>query len=229
MPWVREAWAILVRELTSEWRTRVAAASVGLFAVCSLTLIGLALKGSGITIPPQIAAGLLWVLLLFTAATGLGRAFVREEELGTALALRLSARATTVWAGKFAANAVLLLALSVIATPLLFALLDARVANPALLACVLLLGVVGTAAVFTLTGALVAQSSSQGGLLAALSFPALVPLLLAGVHGTEAALGVGVAAADPWAAARGDVTLLSSYAVVVVTAALILFDLVWDD
>ena len=224
--WARSAVAVLGKELRTEYRSRVAVLAVGLFALCALTLIGISLAGSVAT--PETAAGLLWVLMLFTAATGLGRVFVAEEERGTALALRLSAPGTAVWAGKFAANALLLLLLSAASTPLLLMILQVKVANPALLFCVSLIGVVGTAATFTTMAALVALSSARGGLLAALSFPVLVPLFLAAVHGTKAALGVGNEA-GAFAAGAGDVQVLASYAVISVTASLLLFDFVWAD
>ncbi len=239
MPWAREAWAIFVKELRSEWRTRVAVSSVGLFAVGSLLLVNLALRvepAPGLSEPARasLSAALLWTLLFFTAATGLGRAYVLEEERGTGLALRLWARATTVWAGKFGANAVLLGAVTLVTTPALLSLLSVgRTVNPALLFCVLFLGVTGTAATFTFTSALVAQASAKGGLLAALAFPALVPLLLAGVQGTKIALGVtgaeGQFVRAPFALASGDLQLLFSYAVISITASLLLIDFVWND
>jgi heme exporter protein B len=224
--WFRAASAVFVKDVRTEWRSRVAVLSVGLFALCSLTLIGLSLAGSKAT--PEVAAGLIWILTLFTAATGLGRVFVQEEERGTALALRLSAPGTAVWSGKFAANAVLLCILSALSTPLLLMILGVKVANPALLFCVSILGVVGTAATFTTMAALVALSSAKGGLLAALSFPVLVPMFLAAIHGTKAALGVGNEA-GAFTPGAGDVQVLLSYAVISVTASMMLFDFVWGD
>jgi heme exporter protein B len=232
---VHESVAVFVREWRTEWRTRVALSSVGLFAVIALVLIALSLRDKtgnvlDVGARPVIAAGLLWVVLFFTAATGLGRAFVHEEERGTALALRLMARGPAVWNGKFAANASLLLLLSALATPIMIGILDVSTKNVnlLLLVCVLSLGCLGIAAVFTTTSALVAQASVKGGLLAALSFPVLIPLLLAGVHGTKAALGVGNPEAL-FALGSGDVQVLVSYAVIAMTTSLMLFDFVWND
>lgn len=233
MSWAAEAGAVFVKEVRTEWRTRVALSSVALFALASLTLIGLGLRGAALTLEAKqsVAGALLWVLLFFTAATGLGRTFVQETERGTATALRLSARATTVWAGKWAANSVLLLALSVIAAPVLLAILEVRASsvNAGLLACVVVLGGIGLSAVMTLTAALVAQASAKSGLLAALSFPLLAPLFLAGVDGAKTALGWQNPALAWTPAAWGDLQVLGSYAVVAVTAALLLFDFVWND
>lgn len=230
MSWAAEAAAVLIKDLRSEWRTRVALSGTALFALGALTLIALGLRGAPLDrdAAKSLAAALLWIVLFFTGVTGLGRAFVQEEERGTALALRLSARATAVWCGKFAANALLLLALSAIAVPLLLSLLGVDTANVALLFCVVFLGDLGLAAVLTMTGSLVAQASARTGLLAALSFPVLVPLLLAGVHGAKAALGVGNPEAL-FSKGAGDLQVLVSYAVIAVTASLLLFDFVWND
>ncbi len=230
MRWAAEAFAVFAKELKTEWRTRVALSAIGLFALASLTLMALALRGTPLDAQTaaSLAAALLWILIFFTAATGLGRTFVQEEERGTALALRLSARSTTVWMGKYTANAVLLLALTTIAAPTLLGMLEVRPANAGLLFCVLLLGDVGLSAVMTLTAALVAKATAKSGLLAALSFPVLVPLFLAGVNGAKAALGVGDEAGQ-WTPALGDLQVLFSYAVIAVTASLLLFDFVWND
>ncbi len=229
LDWVREAGAVFVKEVRTEWRTRVALSATILFAVCALTLIGMALRVEGVGhVPGAVAGAMLWVLLLFTAATGLGRSFVVEEERGTALALRLTARATAVWAGKFAANAALLLALTALSAPTLLFMFGIPIANSALLSCVLVLGAIGMAAVFTMTSALVAQSSSKGGLLAVLSFPLLVPLLTAGVHGTLSALS-DYNPNGLFSVGLGDVQILISYATIAITISLMLFDFVWND
>jgi heme exporter protein B len=238
LSWASEAGVVFVKEMRTEWRTRVALSATGLFAVGSLTLMLLALRvNPPVALPREplisVATALLWLLLYFTAVTGLGRAFVLEEERSTALALRLTARATAVWAGKFAFNALLLLALAAVATPLLLAALDLNSAdvNLPLLVCVVTLGGVGMAAVLTMTSALVAQATAKGGLLAVLSLPVLTPLFTAVVHGTRAALGVGtIAGRTPsFAIGLGDLQVLLSYVVVAVTASLLLFGFVWDD
>jgi heme exporter protein B len=234
---VREIHAVFLKELRTEWRTKVALSSTALFAIGGVTLAALALRGN----PPlalddpsraSVAAGLLWILLFFTGATGLGRAFALEEERGTALALRLTARASAVWIGKFLANALLILGLAIIATPMLITALDAgRNVNALLLTCVVASGCIGIAATMTFAGALVAQASAKSGLLATLSLPALAPLFVAAIHGTRAALGVGtrLGIAPAFQTGMGDLQVLASYAVISVTAALMLFDYLWND
>jgi heme exporter protein B len=229
LPWVREAVAVFIKELRTEWRTRVALSGTALFALSTLTLIGVSLAGQRVGI--DVVSALVWLLLVFTAVTGLGRAFVQEAERGTALALRLHCRATAVYIGKSLANLVFLGTLLLIAVPALLAIVafDAPRANPAALVCVLLVGSMGVTAVVTLMGGLLAASNARGGLLAALSFPVLAPALMAGVNGTKAALGYGAAAGRTWEHASGNLEVLAAFAVTAVAASLMLFDYVWND
>jgi heme exporter protein B len=226
MSWMREARAVFLKEARTEWRTRVALSGIGLFTLGSLTLIGLALAGK--SVDSELLAGLLWIVMLFTAATGLGRAFVQETERGTALALRLHSRATAVWTGKFVANAALLLGLMLLATPVVLTIVSVkavRAVNYGALACVLVLGTLGVASVFTTMAALVAQTTARGGLLAALAFPLLVPAFQAGLHGTIAALS----AQKAWESAGQDSLTLGPYFVIVTVLALMLFEVIWNE
>ena len=227
----REVAAVLVKEIRTEWRTRVALSGVGLFLMGSLTLIGVGLDRA--IVDRSVIPALLWVLILFTAATGLGRVFVQEAERGTALALRLHADPLAVWLGKFVANALLLLALTALAAPLLLGLLqiETKTVNAGVLASVLVVGDLAVAAVFTTMAALVAQTTARGGLLAALAFPLLVPAFQVGLNGTRAALGIGLKVVDKtaWQVALGDIAVLSLFTAAAVAASLWLFDYVWND
>ena len=61
--------------------------------------------------PSSWPAVLLWIILLFSAAAGLPRAFVHEEETQTATALRLAATPSALFCGKLLYGLTLTLAL----------------------------------------------------------------------------------------------------------------------
>jgi heme exporter protein B len=225
------ATAVFLKEVRTEWRTRVALSGVGLFVIGALVLLGLGLKQAKLD---RLTPGaLVWVLALFTAATGLGRAFIQEAERGTALALRLYGSSNAVWLGKFAFNAVLLLVLNLLTAPVLFSLLEIELTsmNVGMLCCVLGVGTLAIAAVFTTMAALVAQTTARGGLLAALAFPLLVPAFQAGLNGTKAALGIGFEQTKltAWQVAGADIAVLSLYTAAAVMLSLWLFDFIWND
>ena len=77
------------KDLQAELRTRYALGAVALFAVTTLVAVSSALAGAAVR--SEVKAGLLWIVLLFAALSGLARVFVREEEAGTAPLLRLLA------------------------------------------------------------------------------------------------------------------------------------------
>lgn len=211
-----------------EWRSRHALGATVLFAVSTLAAMAfvLALKAVG----ADVKAALLWIVLLFAALTGLARTFVREEELGTADALRLSAPASAVYAGKLAFNFVLLAGVEAITTPLFLAVfpLPAGQMNLGLLTGVLILGGLGLAASSTFIAALVAQTASGGGrgaLFFVVAFPVLMPCLMPAVGGTLAAFAPD---AVPAGASHNDLVVLCSYDTVVLAAAFVIFSAIWE-
>lgn len=224
LAWIRSVRAVFVKDVRLEARTRTALSALVMFVAAALLLVRLALGAGSVSVP--VAAALLWIVVVFAAAIGLGRAFAAEEERGTTLVLQLALTPGAVYAGKLLFNAVLMLALSSLATGLFLGLVPVPVRVPALLAATLALGAAGLAGVTTLLSALIARAQAAGPLLPVLAFPLLVPLLLPAVALTEIAAGAPEGA---WAAARGELVLLGSYAGLMVSVSFVLFDFVWRD
>ena len=224
MDWLAGAWAVVANDARLELRTRVALGALGMFVAASLVLVRVALGQGAPSV--SVAAALLWVVVVFAAAVGLGRAFVAEEERGTTLLLQLHLRPSQVYAGKLAFNAVLMVALGGVAALGFRVLVPTPLGAPAVLAATLALGAVGIAAATTLLSALVARARAAGPLLPVLAFPVVVPVLVPAVQLTELAAGSPVGA---WAAARGDLGLLVAYAGLLVSASFLLFDYVWRE
>src|SRR5437899_3697913 len=113
------AWAVCAKDAAQELRRRIAIASVFFFAATALTLVSFAIGPFGLKPEDRVAlnAAMFWIILFFSAATGLPRAFVREEESGTALALRRVAGGALVLAGKTLFNYALFLTIAAIIVP----------------------------------------------------------------------------------------------------------------
>ncbi|WP_420454233.1 heme exporter protein CcmB [Rubrivirga sp.] len=224
MTWLTGAWAVVANDARLELRTRVALSGLGLFVAASLVLVRIAL-GKGVPTVP-IAAALLWIVVVFAAAVGLGRAFVAEEERGTSLLLQLHLRPSQVFAGKLVFNAALMTAVVALAALGFRVLVPVPLGAPGVWLAALGLGAVGIAAATTLLSALVARARAAGPLLPVLAFPVLVPILIPAVALTELASGTSAGA---WAAARDDLVLMASYAGLLTSASFLLFDFVWRD
>ncbi|MBK9968911.1 MAG: heme exporter protein CcmB [Holophagales bacterium] len=185
MPFLAASRAVFVKDLRTEWRTRVALNALLLFAFSVLILVGYAVGPTRLSIEdrPIVNSVLLWIVLFFSAMTGLSRAFVNEEETGTALALRLSAPPAAVFLGKLLSNLALLGVVMAFVVPLFLGLMSFGIAAPGLFLAILVLGAVGLASASTFIAAIVAKTAAKGALFAVLATPLLLPPLVAAVPG----------------------------------------------
>jgi heme exporter protein B len=182
-------WAVCAKDAAQELRRRVALGSVFFFAATALALIAFAVGPFGVPLEARgrLHSALVWIVLFFSAATGLPRAFVREEESGTGIALRKLSGAAVVVAGKTLFNFLLLLAVAAVTLPAFALLMEWRVARLPWLLAVVLLAAYGLAVVSTFLSALVARAGHRQVLFVVISFPLLLPLLLPAIAGTVAA------------------------------------------
>jgi heme exporter protein B len=216
-------WAVAKKDAAEESRRRIAAGAIFFFAATSLALVSFAVGPFGVPpeARPQVSAALLWILLFFSAATGLPRAFVREEETGTALALRKTVASTITIAGKTLFNALLFFAIAAVTVPAFAILMEWRPASPLALAASIGLAGLGLAIASTFLSALVARAGQRHVLFVVVSFPLLAPLLLAAIAATVAS-SLGEV---PW----GHLRVLVAYDGAAACAAYLLADAAWED
>lgn len=218
--WLGRLKAVFEKDLVTELRTRYGLNAILIFALTSLVSVSFSMAGA--PIGEDVQAALFWILVFFSAMAGLARVFVHEEERGTAATLRLSASSSLVFCGKFLFNLTLLLAVEALLVPLFLVLVAHGPVSWGLFFVTLALGSLGLSAAGTLMAAVVSRAGARTALFAGLAFPLLLPVLVTGVAATRAAFrGQG------FEAVGGELRVLVSYAVVMFTAGLILFDFVW--
>jgi heme exporter protein B len=191
-----------------------------MFALVTLTAISFAI---GLLNPSrEILAAIFWVIIFFAAMSGMAQVFIKEEESGTAMILRLSSESSAVLFGKMIFNFILLIVLAILVVPLFIIFLKTVPANWPIFLAGLLLGIAGLSGATTIVAAIVSQASAKGALFTVLSFPILLPLLVAAIEITKIALNGGQ---------FGDVSaplqLLVAYDVVMITLSNMLFEFVW--
>lgn len=224
-PFPEQAAAVFLRDARRELRRRTTLAAVLFFAAAALILISFSL--ASVALPAadraKLNAGVLWILLFFSASSGLPRSFVREEESGTALALRKIAAGEAVLAGKFLFNFLLFGAIAAVAVPLFCLLQTWAPANAWTLAIVLVLSGYGVSFVSTFLSAIVSRAGQKDILFVLTALPLLMPLLLPAVEATARA------AADPAFAAIDPVwKVLISYDGLATVGGMILMRFVWE-
>jgi heme exporter protein B len=187
--WKAEIGAVFRKEVRTELRSRTGLTTAGLFGIVTVFTLGLASMNS--KLDGNIAAGLLWVAILFSGVNSLPRTFILEEEQGTGDLLRLWSRPHAVYWGKALFNVVQITAMASLLSFLYlgFAVLQLKVVW--LFALTLLGGCAALAGAVTLTGAIVARAVNRSALAGAIAVPILLPIMAMGIAGMRSAFGTG--------------------------------------
>lgn len=216
---VRSAWAVLAKDLICELRTRNAVSALILFAVTSV--IAVSFTSSVWGGDSDISSALLWLVIYFSAMSGLSRSFVHEDEASTSGTLKLAAQPNAVYLGKLAFNWAIIIAMELVAVPLFVLFMSCKIADWGMFAALLIIGGLALAVGATMAAAMVARAVVKGALFAVISFPLLIPVLASAVHGTSLAMSGQNAASD--------LRLLVYYSITIITASLMLFKFIWED
>jgi heme exporter protein B len=215
-----KAFAVYAKDLQQELRTRYAVSTILLFGIAALAMVSYSLGQSGL--PPKMLSALFWVIMFFSSMAGLAQAFIREEEAGTSLALRLNADPGAVYLGKLFFNLTLLSAITIVVTPGFFLFMDAPTDGVGIFVLITFLGVLALCAATTLVAAIIARAAMKGALFAVVALPiVIVPMMVLVGAGARALDGGSLGQVAP------EIQVLIAYTVVMVTASYLLFRFVW--
>jgi heme exporter protein B len=221
--YLQQTTAVFIKDFQSELRTRYAINALVMFVITTLSIILFSIGGERVS--PDVLAGMLWVVIFFSAMSGLSRSFVSEEERGTTMTLQLLARPAIVYFGKLLFNLVLILSINALVVTLYLLFIPLFIVQTASIFFItLILGSVGLACASTIIAAIIAKANSKGTLYPVLSFPILLPLLMTVMNATKLALD-----GAPITEATGEFRVLVSYSAVLVAVSWVLFDYVWKD
>jgi heme exporter protein B len=198
--------AIVRKDLLVELRTGEAVPAMLLFSLSTFVLFHFALdRGS---LAGDLAAGVLWVTLLFAAVLGMGRLFVAEREQGGFDGFLLApVDRTALLVAKAVVLFGFLAAVELAAVPAYAILLLEPSPWPALpgLVAVLALANVGVAVIGTLVGAVGVQTRARELIVPIMALPLMMPVAIAAAQATSPLLAEGGAEPLPgrWLAVLG--------------------------
>jgi heme exporter protein B len=190
--------ALLRKELLVELRTLESVPGMALFAVTTFVVFHFALNRS--SVDGDLAAGILWVTLLFASMLGVNRLFVADEEQGGFDAFLLApVDRSCLFLAKALALLIYLLVLEIVAVPAFALLLLAPPLHQALpdLLWVLALADLGVAVIGTLVAALAVRTRARDLLGPLLALPLLVPLVIGGARATAPLFAIAHAGGSP--------------------------------
>jgi heme exporter protein B len=186
---LKQLRTLIWKDLLVEARGRETVLAGAVFALLVLVIFNFAfdLRVENVA---AVAPGVLWVTVTFAGVLSLGRAFARERDRRTLDGLLLAPiDRSALYLAKVVTSVVSMLVVEVVALPAFVALFN-LVVNLPLLIVALFLGTVGLAGVGTLFAAIAAHTRAREVMLPLLLFPIQVPVILATVKSTGAAIRV---------------------------------------
>jgi|SRR5262249_2505756 len=222
---IQQVLALLVKDLTTEWRTREIFTSMFVFAVLVVVVFNFAI-GADTELIRQVASGVVWVALLFATVLGLQRAgqMEGEEDSLQGVLLALHDR-SALFVAKMIAQMLYLLVVVVCSLPLcgMWFRIDFT-ARIGALGIVFALGMLGLSIVGTLFAMIALHTRAREVMLPMLFFPVSVPLTIAAVHATDRLIA-GKSLRD----ITDYLTLIGTFDIVFFALALIVFDYIVED
>ncbi len=222
----RTVAALLRKELLVELRTLESVPGMSLFAITTFVVFHFALDRS--TVEGDLAAGILWVTLLFAAILGINRLFVADADQGGFDGFLLApVDRSAMLVAKALTLIAYLVVLEIVAVPgFALLLLGPPIGRilPELIG-VLALADVGVAVIGTMVAALAVQTRARDLLGPLLALPLMVPIVIGAARATSPLLTLS----HPGSPAPRWLLTLGLYDLVFGLIAYALFDFLLED
>jgi len=212
--------SLIRKEFLLEFRQKSTIAGIAVYIVATVFVSALCFKK---IIHPIVWNALFWVIFLFIAVNVSGKSFLQEGR-GRALFNYLYYSARQFILGKIVYNMVLMLVLSLSTFFFYSWFVGGMVQDLPLFLCTLLLSSTAFSSVLTLMSAIASRANNNISLMAILSFPVLMPLILVSIRLSKNAID-GLA----WSVSYKYLLILLMLNLVVVVLANILFTYLWKE
>ena len=218
---LKEIAILIQKEITLEWRQKYALNGILLYVVSAvfITYLSVGAKQGKIDIPTWNA--LYWIIILFSAVNAVAKSFVQEHQ-GRQIYYYMIASPEAIIISKMIYNTLLTLILALLGYLVFSIILGNPVADQGTFLLNLILGAVGFSACLTMVSGIASKASNNATLMAILSFPVIIPILLMAIRVSKNAID-GL----DWSVSIDKIiTLLAINAIIAVTA-YILFPYLW--
>jgi heme exporter protein B len=211
---------LLLKEIRLEFRQKYAISGILLYVISTVFVVYITL---GQEVGGAVWAALFWIIVLFASVNAIAKSFVQESPRRQLYYYSLSNPASVILA-KMIYNALLLLAISFLAFFVFSVVVGNPIQDPWLFYQTLALGALGFSITFTFISAISAKANQSATLMAILSFPVIIPMLMTLMRLTKIAVGLMTDTAY-----YKDMLILLCIDVILGALAFILFPYLWRD
>jgi heme exporter protein B len=218
---------LLKKEILLEWRSKYAFNGVLLYIVSTVFVCYIAFNlSAGFAQSqgyPVVWNVLFWIIMLFAAVNAMAKSFMQESK-SRLLYYYSIASPQAIILSKIIYNILLMSLLSILALVIYMLFFTNTLGDAFYYFVIVLLGSISFATVFTMISAIAAKAGNGGTLMAVLSFPVIIPVILLLVKSAKFAMD-GLERS----ASYSNIGILCAINVIVVAASLILFPYLWQD
>lgn len=174
---MKEILALLKKDLTLEWRNKYAFNGMLLYLVSTVFICYLSFKTKANAINPIVWNTLFWIIILFTAINAIAKSFSQENKNRHPYYYTLASPEAVILS-KLLYNFLLMMLLTFVGFGLYISFLENPVQDMPYYLLSVLLGALGFTGTLTLVSGIAAKAENSGSLMALLSFPIIIPMLL---------------------------------------------------
>jgi heme exporter protein B len=206
------------KEVVLEWRSKYAINGILLYVVSTIFVCYLSFRKTD----PVTWNALFWIIMLFASVNAIAKSFMQENR-GRQLYYYTLASAQAIILSKIVYNVFVMLLLSAVAIGFYSLVFKNPVGDPLLYFVAVLLGSISFASVFTMISG-IASKANNGALMAVLSFPVIIPLLVVLIKLSKNAMD-GL----DRSVSMNEIAVLAAINFIVITVSLLLFPYLWRD
>ena len=210
---------LLKKEILLEWRSKYALNGILLYVISTVFVCYLSFK----TTPPLVWNALFWIILLFAAINAIAKSFIQESK-GRLLYYYQIASPQAIIIAKIIYNILLMILMATIALIFYSIVFQNKVGDVPLYLVAVLLGAISFSTVFTMISAIAAKANNNGTLMAILSFPVIIPLLMLIIKLSKNAMD-GL----DRSVSLDEIGVLCTINLIVIVISLLLFPYLWRD
>ncbi|MGV3507696.1 MAG: heme exporter protein CcmB [Sphingobacteriaceae bacterium] len=210
---------LVQKEIILEWRSKYAFNGILLYVVSTIFVCFLSFK----QINPITWNALFWIIMLFASVNAIAKSFLQESK-GRQLYYYSIVSAKAVILSKIVYNILLMLLLSLIAIGFYMIVFNNPVGDPLFYLLAVLIGSISFASVFTMISGIASKANNSGALMAILSFPVIIPLLMVLIKFSKNAMD-GL----DRSVSLNEIGVLAAINLIVITVSLLLFPYLWKE
>ena len=222
-----QTWELFKKEVVLEWRSKYAFNGVLLYVVSTVFICYISFnltpgfdKSQGYKVVWNV---LFWIIILFASVNAIAKSFMQESK-NRLLYYYSIASPHAIILSKTIYNILLMLLLSILALIVYLLFFTNTIGDPLFYFLVVILGSVSFSTVFTMISAIASKAGNNGTLMAILSFPVIIPVILMLIRLSKNAMD-GIERSVSY----GDIGALCAINAIVIATALLLFPYLWRD